>query len=195
VRQTRDHVLVGFHPASAGRLVTSLTYVELCQAAGYEVPRVSELARLLAGRAGAHVDLKEAGSATAAVTAVLAALDPADVVVTTRDPVVAGALSRTAPVGLTIGGEAGPTARFTAQRVFRPGLSRLDAVTACGASWAVVHYRIATPGLLRQARERGLQVMIWTVNGDRALHRWLSGPAADVVVTDQPARALGLRDG
>src|ERR1700733_11863472 len=84
VRHTRDQVLVGFHPARAGRAragqaragwaragwartdlargarpVAALTYRELCRAAGYEVPLVSELASLLAGRAGAHVDLKE----------------------------------------------------------------------------------------------------------------------------------------
>ena len=195
VRQTRDRVLVGFHPASAGRPVTGLTYAQLCQAAGYEVPRISELARLLAGRAGAHVDLKEAGCATAAVTLVLASLDRADVIVTTRDPALARTLGNVAPVGLTVGGEAAQTARFAARRAVRPGLSRLDAVTAAGASWAVLQHRIATPALLGAARDRGLRIMVWTVNGDRELRSWLSGPAADVVVTDRPARALGLRDG
>ena len=218
VRQTRDQVLVGFHPARAGRAragqaragwaragwartdlargarpVAALTYRELCRAAGYEVPLVSELASLLAGRAGAHVDLKESGCAARAVAQVLTALDPARVIVTTRDPAVARRLSPAVPVGLTIGGDAAQTALFAARLVARPWLSRLDDVTAASASWAAVHHRTATPALLRRARGRGLKVMIWTVNGDAALRRWLSGRGADMVVTDQPARAIALR--
>jgi glycerophosphoryl diester phosphodiesterase len=35
--------------------------------------------------------------------------------------------------------------------------------------------------------------MVWTVNGDQALVRWLASPCVDVLVTDRPARAIALR--
>jgi glycerophosphoryl diester phosphodiesterase len=116
------------------------------------------------------------------------------VVATTRDVVAARTLSRLVPDGLTIGGDAVQGARFALRRATRPGaISRLDAVSAADASWAVLHYKIATPGLLARARERGLKVMVWTVN-DAELDRWLPAGQADIVVTDQPARAVRLRD-
>jgi glycerophosphoryl diester phosphodiesterase len=186
-------VLVAFHPARAGRPVPELTYRQLCLEAGYEVPRIADLLRLLSGRAGAHVDLKEAGCATAAADLVLHVLAPGDVIFTTRDTAVAQALPGPARVGLTLGGDTAQTARFASRRALRPGTSRLDGVLAAGASWAALHHRIARPALLAQARSRGLQIMVWTVNGERALCRWVASTDADIVVTDQPARAVGLR--
>jgi glycerophosphoryl diester phosphodiesterase len=47
--------------------------------------------------------------------------------------------------------------------------------------------------VLDACRSRGIKTMVWTVNSDRALARWLAGPRVDVVVTDRPARAHALR--
>jgi glycerophosphoryl diester phosphodiesterase len=197
VRQTSDRVLVAFHPARSGpgRPVAGLAYDELCAAAGYPVPRISHLIRLLAGRCQAHVDLKDPDCAAAAVTEVRRAFPAGQVVVTTRDPVLARSLCHLAPVGLTLGGDAAQTARYRLRRAWRRGISRLDGIEAAGASWAVLQERAARPALVAEARRRGLKVMVWTVNGDRALTCWLSGagPHADVIVTDEPGRALALR--
>ena len=35
--------------------------------------------------------------------------------------------------------------------------------------------------------------MIWTVNSDKAITRWLADPRVDVVVTDRPRHAAALR--
>jgi len=197
VRRTRDGELVACHPARAGRParpVAELDYAGLCRAAGYEVPKVGELARLLAGHAAAHVDLKEAGCAADAIGAVLAWLEPGVVLATTRDVAVARRLAPLVPVALTIGGDSAQRARFTARRLARPGWSPLDAASECGAAWVAVHYRSATPALLAGARRRGLKVAVWTVNGGAALRRWLHEAGTDLVVTDEPARAIRLRD-
>jgi glycerophosphoryl diester phosphodiesterase len=81
------------------------------------------------------------------------------------------------------------------RRLRTPGLSRLDRVVASRADVAVVHHRLARTGVLAECRRRGIKTMVWTVNGDRALVRWLASPCVDVLVTDRPARAIALRGG
>ncbi len=198
-RQTSDGTLVASHRARLawGRPVAGLAYRQLCQLAGYEVPRIAQVLPLLAGRAGLHLDVKDAGSAARAAELALAALGPAGVVVTTRDADVARTLLHQFPalqVGLAIGGDLAESARFLARRAVRTGQSRLDPVTVTGASWAALHYRQAEAGLATRCRERGIRTLVWTVNTDRALTRWLACPDVDVLVTDRPARAVAVRD-
>lgn len=198
VRRTLDGTLVAFHRARPGwgRAVTAVSYIRLCDLAGYEVPRMTELMQLLAGRAVGHLDLKETSRADMIVRHAVEALGPAGVLVTTEEDAVATALKQrfpAVPVGLTIGGDAAGTAAFTMRRLRVRGLSRLDRVLASGAGVAVVHHRLARTGILAECRRRGIKTMVWTVNGDQALAGWLASPYVDVLVTDRPARAIALR--
>jgi glycerophosphoryl diester phosphodiesterase len=198
VRRTSDGTLVAFHRARPawGRTVAAVSYARLCHLAGYEVPRMAELMKLLANRAVGHVDLKETRCADVIVRQAVEALGPAGVIVTTEEDAVAAELKRrfpAVPVGLTIGGDVAETAGFAMRRLRTPGLSRLDRVVASRAAVAVVHHRLARTGVLAECRRRGIRTMVWTVNGDRALVRWLASPCVDVLVTDRPARAIALR--
>jgi len=198
VRRTADGTLVAFHRArlSWGRAVAALSYAKLCDLAGYEVPRVTELMELLAGRAVGHVDLKETGCADVIVRHAVEALGPDGVIVTTGEGAVAAVLKRrfsAVPVGLSIGGDMGEAVAFSARRLRAPGLSRLDRVVASRADVAVVHHRLARTSVLAECRRRGIRTMVWTVNGDQALTGWLASPYVDVLVTDRPARAIALR--
>ena len=198
VRRTSDGTLVAFHRARPGwgRTVAAASYARLCHLAGYEVPRMAELMKLLANRAVGHLDLKESGCADVTVGQAVEALGPAGVIVTTEEDAVAAVLKRrfpAVPVGLTIGGDLAETAGFAMRRLRTPGLSRLDRVVASRADVAVVHHRLARTGVLAECRRRGIRTMVWTVNGDRALVRWLASPCVDVLVTDRPARAIALR--
>ena len=81
VRQTRDGVVVALHEERArqglrARPVATVSYSRLCQLSGFEVPQVAEVIRLLAGRARAHVDLKETGCAIAVTRLGLEVLGP-----------------------------------------------------------------------------------------------------------------------
>jgi glycerophosphoryl diester phosphodiesterase len=198
-RRTADGALVSCHrarPRPLGPPVADLTYGRLCRAAGYEVPLLADLLALLAGRASLHLDVKEAGSASAATQMALAALGPDRVIVTTRDAAVARAIGRPRPqlrVGLAVGGDLAESLRFATLRVRGRAGSRLDAVTAADAGWAALNRRPAGAGLAAQCRERGLGTLVWTVNGDRALARWIASPDVDILVTDRPARVLALR--
>jgi glycerophosphoryl diester phosphodiesterase len=197
-RRTADGALVACHRARfwpGGRQVAALSYARLCRLAGHDVPRIGELLRLLAGRAAAHVDLKDSASAAEVAAEVLRVLPPADVIMTTRDQAAALALRirhPDLPVGLTVGGDTAEALRFAVHRARTPGLSRLQPVLEVNAQLAVLHYRAARPGLLAECRRRGIRAMVWTVNSDAALTRWLRRDI-DVLVTDRPARAVALR--
>jgi glycerophosphoryl diester phosphodiesterase len=213
VRRTADGELVAFHaarlrPARTGqhragqhsarprRAVSTLSYAELCRLAGYQVPTTSGLLALLAGRAGAHIDLKEPDCLGVIVSQALGVLTPERIIVTTGSQSAVAELGRrwpAVPAGLTIGGAIADPARYLARRARLPIQSPVDAVIAAGAGWAVVHERLARAGALAECRRRGLATMVWTVNDDTELSRWLGCPDVDVLVTDRPRRAAVLR--
>jgi glycerophosphoryl diester phosphodiesterase len=198
VRRTADGELVAFHPARVGRgrRVGALSYAALCRLAGYEVPTTSGVLRLLAGRAAAHIDLKERDCLAAIVPQALSVLAPEDIIVTTGDEDAISELRQrhpAVPAGLTIGGDLAPTAGLLAWRAPRLVCSRIDAVVAARAEWAVMHERLARIGAPAECRRRGLATMVWTVNDDMALARWLDCADVDVLVTDRPRRAADLR--
>jgi glycerophosphoryl diester phosphodiesterase len=198
VRRTADGELVAFHAAGLGRgrPVGSVTYDELCGLAGYEVPTVTGVLYLLAGRAGAHIDLKDRDCLAAVAARTLSTLEPRRIIVTTADEDAIRELRQTfpaVPCGLTIGGDLAQTVRYLTGRARGQVRSRVDAVTALQAGWAVVHDRLARAGVLAECRSRGLATMVWTVNDDLAMAQWLSCPDVDVLVTDRPLRAVELR--
>jgi glycerophosphoryl diester phosphodiesterase len=196
VRATADRELVGFHDARlpSGATVAATSYADLCQQAGYEVPTTSRLLQLMAGRCGAHIDLKDPAAGPAVIAQALGLFGPASVVVTSRDPAAVESVRRHHPevgAGLTIGGDAAESVR-QAIRWPRPALWA-DAVAAAGADWAAVHHRLARTGVLAECRRRGLRTMVWTVTADASVRRWLARADVDVVVTDRPGRAAALR--
>jgi len=212
VRGLSDGTLVAYHHAQVRASgvghrslqrslpVADLSYSELCELAGYRVPSTADLLRLIAaGRRRAHIDLKVSACADGIVAQALATLEPDAMVVTTRDLMAAGQLRQrhpAVPVGVAAGGDLTESARYLRERVRAPaGLSRLAGISAAGAAWAVVHRRLARPGLLAECRHLGLSVMVWTVNSEPELHRMLTSSDVDVVVTDRPGRAIRLRDG
>jgi glycerophosphoryl diester phosphodiesterase len=199
VRRTADGELVAFHGAQLrpGGAVSALSYVELCRMAGYAVPTTSGLLSSLAGRARAHIDLKDADCLGVIVAQARSALTSERVVVTTGDERAISELRRRYPEipgGLTIGGPLVHTARYLARRARIPIRSPVEAAVDAGANWAAVRERLARVGALADCRSRGLATMVWTVNDEAALARWLTCPDVDVVVTDRPRRALALRD-
>jgi glycerophosphoryl diester phosphodiesterase len=184
------------HRAGPRRAVSALSYAELCRLARYVVPTTSGLLGLLAGRAGAHIDLKEPDCLGVIVSQALGVLTPERIIVTTGSQSAVAELGRrwpAVPAGLTIGGAIADPARYLARRARLPIQSPVDAVIAAGAGWAVVHERLARAGALVECRRRGLATMVWTVNDDTALSRWLGCPDVDVLVTDRPHRAAVLR--
>ena len=197
IRRTADGTLVSCHPARVSRrAVAAVSYDRLCRLAGYRVPRMTEVLPLLAGRAAAHLDLKQADCAEEVVELGAGILGPARLLVTTGDGPLAATLGRrfpAVPIGVTISGDLAQAAGFAARRLRTPGLSRLAPVLAAGGGWAVVHRRLARTGVLSECHRRGLKTAVWTVNADREMARWLASSHVDVLITDRPGHAMSLR--
>jgi len=198
VRRTLDGTLVALHEARAGRgcPVTSVSYSRLCELAGHEVPRIAEVMRLLAGRAIAHIDLKDAGCTVAVTRLGLELVGSAGMIVTTGDREVVARLKGQfpdVPVGLSIGGGLARAVRSVTP-VLKTVVSRTELAAAEMADWAVIQRRLARAEVLAHCQRRGIKTMVWTVNADRALARWVATPGVDALVTDRPARAISLRE-
>ena len=148
---------------------------------GERVPTLDEVAALVLGRAGLVVELKGEGTA-AAVARFLDALPPArraDVVVSSFDHPQLAELRRLAPdvrVGALVAGVPLGLAAFA---------------TALGAHAVHMSLECLREPFVRDARERGLEAWVYTVNhpDDVALCARLG---VDAVFSDYPDRALGV---
>jgi glycerophosphoryl diester phosphodiesterase len=203
VRTTADGEMVVYHDARApgGRPVSGLGHASLSDLAGYDVPRVAEVMRLIAGRAIGHVDLKEAGREQAVVELALDILGRASFVVTTREAASVAAIRsryREVSAALTLSAAPGDRLARAAPAVTRGSRGRqaslLSRIRACQADWVALDHRLASAGLLAAVRGQGIRAMVWTVNGDALTTRFLTDPDVDVVVTDHPGRAIALRE-
>ena len=202
IRRTADGQLVAFHDALApgGEPLAAVGYKRLCDLAGYPVPTVADVLAAIKGQARGHLDLKHTGGEDEVVRLALDVLGPGQFIITTlEDRSVAAIRARfpsadDVPVALSLGRD---LAGASPARWLRTRLSELrpmPRLRVCGAEWVAAEHRLARAGVLRQCHRHHVKVMVWTVNGDRELRYWLGDGRADVVMTDRPAVAIGLRD-
>jgi glycerophosphoryl diester phosphodiesterase len=209
VRRTRDGVPVVEHEdevAVGGRPVPvgALTAAELAATTGGCLP-LEEALRMLAGRAGAHLDLKQVGTAddlVALVDLAVGRLGVENVVVTglsDEDVATVRAWCRDrCPellVGLALGRE---LPGLSPLRLVRTALEELfpgGRLRRSDATLIVCQKELARAWIARWARRRRLPLLIWTVNKPAELRRWLADPRIWAVTTDHPRTALALRRG
>jgi glycerophosphoryl diester phosphodiesterase len=203
-----DWVLVNGRP----RPVAELTFEEFASRAPHFLSLDAAL-ELVAGRAGAHLDLKfrspdaayadPAGTREVAATArAVEVLGAEGVLVTTgnvrairavRDWSDASGLDVLA--GLTVGGSvAGRKLRQQAS-MRRAELSPAAVVTRSRANAVVANHWLARAAVARFARRAGLPLVVWTVDDPVSLRYWLRPGRAWLVTTNHPRQALAIRDG
>ncbi|GAB2892906.1 glycerophosphodiester phosphodiesterase family protein [Streptomyces deserti] len=199
VRRTADGVLVVHHDPRVrhtGPLLSTLTYAELCEHAGYPVAVVDEVMELIAGKLLGHLDLKEAGYERDVIDRAIALLGVDGFVATSLEDRSVAAVTRAFPgvrTALSLGRdrrELGP-ARLPGTRLSE--LLPMRRVRACGAHGVAVHHRLARATVLREAARGGLFTLVWTVNDDALMRAFLTDDRVDVLVTDRPRRAVDLR--
>jgi glycerophosphoryl diester phosphodiesterase len=198
IRRTADGELAAFHDARTrqGDALSTISYARLCDVAGYEVPRVADVMALIAGRATGHLDLKDTGGEDRVVEMALDLLGLGRFVVTTlEDASVAAVKARfpRVPAALSLGRDLAevPRTRWAATRFGE--LRPLRRLRACRADWVAVNHRLAGAGVLAQCHRAGLKTMIWTVDEDAGIRRWLTDPRVTVLITNRPADAVALR--
>ena len=84
-----------------------------------------------------------------------------------------------------------PRSRWAATRFGE--LRPLRRLRACRADWVALNHRLAGAGVLAQCHRAGLKTMVWTVDEDAGIRRWLSDPRVAVLITNRPADAVALR--
>jgi len=198
IRRTRDGALVVYHDAraGAGSPVARLEYAELCDLAGYRVPLVADVMQLLAGRAAGHLDLKETGYEDEVIDLAVAILGRDNFVATTLEDSSVAAIKRSFPkvrAALSLGRDLRgiPASRWPGIRASE--LFPLSRVRACGADWVAVNYKLARLGVLRACRRSGIGVMVWTVDSDRLIDRFVADRHVDVLITNRPRHAAARR--
>ena len=199
VRRTADGELAVYHDAyvRGHNAVTKISYAMLCELAGYEVPRVADIMRLIAGRAIAHVDLKEASGVDTIIERALEILGPGNFVATTLEDASVAAIRSgfpEVPVGLSLGRDLGAMPLLLRPWARRQEAFPLRRIRACGADWVAIHHRLALAGVLGRCYRQNLKTMVWTVNSEAMITRWLADPRVDVLVTDRPRSAIAARD-
>jgi glycerophosphoryl diester phosphodiesterase len=146
-------------------------------------------------RSRVHLDLKAPGCGPEALA--LVAEHGRAVTATSSLAETVAAVRRShpsVPALLTIGGSRDACSRRELARVRSSELFPFRSIEACGATGVAAHYLLATPLLRSWCRMRGLQLLVWTVDEDAALRRWLGRGDVDVVTTNRPLAAMRLRD-
>jgi glycerophosphoryl diester phosphodiesterase len=198
VRRTADGELAAFHDARTrqGDVLAATSYARLCELAGYEVARVADVMALIAGKAAGHLDLKDTGGEEKAVEMALGILGPGNFVVTTlEDESVAAIKARfpEVPAALSLGRDLSEVRRSERAATRLSELLPMRRLRACHADWAAVNHRLARAGVLAQCHRAGIKTMIWTVDEDAEMRRWLADSRVTVLITNRPADAVALR--
>ena len=189
VRRLADGTLVCYHDPAG------LTYGELCAHAGYEVPTVRRVLELVAGRCRGHIDLKDAGYETEVAALALDSLGPDGFVVTSMEDRSLRRIADAFPgvaTGLSLGRGVGDVSTRRLPAAIVTDLFPADRLRACGATWAAVNRRLA-PWVLTRCVRLGIATMVWTVDRDDQIVRFLADPRVDVLVTNRPLHALRRR--
>jgi glycerophosphoryl diester phosphodiesterase len=84
-----------------------------------------------------------------------------------------------------------PRSRRAATRLSE--LLPMRRLRACRADWVAAHRRLAAAGVLAQCHRAGIKTMVWTVDEDAEMRRWLSDRRVTVLITNRSADAVDLR--
>lgn len=199
IRRTADGILVVYHdprPGPHGPLLSALSYRELCQQAGYPVPRLAEVMQLLAGQLLGHLDLKDTGYEAEVIQLALQHFGPAGFVATTMEDVSVRSIKDKFPdvsTALSLGRDSAGIPAWKLAQVRQSELFPMRRIRECGADWVAANYQLARRGVTERCRKNGVGVMVWTVDTDDLIDRFLSDSRVNVLITSRPQYAVQRR--
>ena len=200
IRRTRDGILVAHHDARCGPYgpaIADLYYDQLCDRLGRVVPRVADTMGILAGKVAGHLDLKETGYEDEVIRLALESFGPDGFVLSTLQDASIARISREFPLvrtALSLGGDLDGGSVYSRTKARLSEVFPVRRINACGAQWAAVNYRLAHAGVLGRCAASGIGTMLWTVDRDELITRFLRDSRVEVVITNRPERARALRD-
>ena len=204
IRRTADGELVVFHDdhVPAGHdpdesiPVGRLSRPQLSELAGYPVPLVAEVMELISGKAIGHLDLKDIGGEVEAISLALDILGSDNFVASTLEDVSIARVKRHFPAvrtALSLGRDLTRVSWPYRVRTRCGELFPLRRIRACGADWVAVHHRLATATVLAICARHGIGAMVWTVNQEPLIDRFLVDQRVSVLITDRPEFAVRRR--
>lgn len=201
IRRTGDNELVVYHDERAnhtGPALTAISYEQLCDYTGYEVPKVGEVMKLSAGKVLGHLDLKEIGYEDEVISQAIEVLGVQNFVATSLEDVSIARIKKEFPevrTALSLGRDLEGRPWWTAAKVRGSELFPLKRIRDCGTDWVAVNHKLARLTVLRLCAKYGIGAMVWTVNDDDLIATLLADSSVDVLITDRPRYAVGVRDG
>jgi glycerophosphoryl diester phosphodiesterase len=216
VRRCADGTFVVSHDPDGGTgdasvVISRMTWPQLHDKAPDTIPLDTLLDALVAQRMGAHVDMKfrtparvrEQGGAWEVDLAevIVARVDPARVVftagvreTTTSLRTWADAHAPGLVVALSIGGSVrGMTWRDAVRRRWGELFPR-QRFALSGADAVAAQFALAMIRLARWTTRKGVPLLVWTVDSPRLQRRFMHDRRIWMVTTNNPARAVALRD-
>jgi glycerophosphoryl diester phosphodiesterase len=199
IRKTGDGVLVVYHDAHAdhtGPAVADLSYSELCDRLGYNVPQVLTVMEILAGKMIGHLDLKEIGYEEEVISAAIDAFGVDNFIATTLEDVSIESIKRVFPkvrTALSLGRDLKEVPRSQWAGIRRGELFPISRLRASGSDWVAVNYKLARLGVIRACRRNAIGIMVWTVDSDKLIDQFLRDERVDVLITNRPEHAIKRR--
>jgi glycerophosphoryl diester phosphodiesterase len=189
VRRTADKALVVHHEAQwRGLRLDRVSYRELVRH-GAPIRRLDEVLAAADGRLALDVELKEPGYEADVVSALLGHIEPERLIVTSFLDEAVRAVKAGGPAvrtGLIVGSRA---ALHAPQRLLAD-VFPFGRLRDCGADFLAPNVRLLATGLHRRAKRRGIPLLLWTVNDEEEVRRYLDDSSILGVVTDS-RQALG----
>ncbi len=197
-RISADGVLVVHHDSTVrGVPITRLTFAEL-RDRREAVTTLADALALCRSRISVDVEIKVEGVEQAVIDLVRQSLEPGQAVVTSFRESVVAASKRIDPL-ITCGLLIGP-GRFRARALLHLQDPKLWLGRA-GADFLLPHQFLVPPrssgrhstrqGMLSRLADRGIPVVVWTVNRPQRLERYMHDPRVAGVITDLPEVATG----
>ena len=205
IRRTRDGVLVVYHDADVdGMRIRGAVWEDVeerVQAAGGTVERLDKVLKALEGRVRLDVELKEAGYEEEVVGMILQYFEPENFIVKSfLDRVVMKIKERfpTVTCGLLLGiGHRDSLMnlrgiKFVVQKMteYYPWFRLRN----CRADFVAPNWRLCAFGLHKTAQKRGIPVLVWTLNNEERIKKFMLSYAVNGIITDRPDLALKIRN-
>lgn len=200
IRKTADGTLVVYHDPRLGHggpLLSGLSYSELCQQAGYPVPRVADAMAMLAGKMLGHLDLKEIGYEAEVIQLALHHFGTAGFVATTMEDVSVRSIKDMFPdvlAALSLGRDSAEIPARKLAQVRQSELFPVRRVRECGADWVAARYQLARRGVTGRCWKNGIGVMVWTVDRDDLIDHFLADTRVNVLISNRPGYAVQRRE-
>lgn len=182
VRRTRDGVMIAHHdPVVGDESVAGLTYAEMTDVKGHAPATIDQIVRLASGRTLLDIELKEEGYEGDVLSLMDRRVETDEFIVTSfLEPAIVAAKRHGARTGFLCEAPLGVDDIFAAMH-------------RTGADIVAPHVNLVETDVLQQAADQELAVLIWTVNGSRAMKRYLADRRIGGVITDEPDIAVAVR--